>query len=758
MGSLTDASDTASPYMDSLASDVATYDGKQYDIVKEGLATILNPRPSSSTKNTERERTTATPLQTVFYNPIQQFNRDLSVLAIRIFGDDLTSIRRARQEKRPHDSKAKAAAGKKRKRAEDCSSDQLPRLADKEPLETVNGASHQYTTSETSYLHSNREESLSLSGKVVSYPLQTVEIYQSPPDTGLSHPNSKIETASGAGISQPSPEHASIPQVVKPFSADGNHETKPIPRSFRVLDALSATGLRALRYAKEIPCVTSVTANDLSASATDSIKLNVQHNGLSGEIYTVTGNALEHMYKIGAAAYGAYEAMPDGSRGRYEVIDLDPYGTAAPFLDAAVQALADNGLLCVTCTDSGVFASVGYLEKTYAQYGGLPSKGPQSHEAGLRLILHAIATSAARYGMAIEPLLSLSIDFYARVFVRVRRSAAEVKFLAGKTMLVYNCDHGCGAWNTQFLANNKVEKNKKGDEFYKYIPAQAPAASPNCEHCGFKTHLCGPMWGGHLHNPFFIQRILDELPSLSKETYGTLPRIEGMLSIALEESLLDSAQEGMTRKSEKAQTEQETICRLDPSRPDKYPFFIIPSVLAKVLHCVAPSDAALRGALINLDYRVRRSHTKPGTIRTDAPWTVIWEVMREWVRQKAPVKDGAIKPGTAGWAIMRKERPRAIITELKEQLLSIMEKADDFETAKVQIEAALFKSGRPLDKSTEEAATTRVSLDRTEGDRKTLKVVFDEKVGKDVGSKKLVRYQLNPKPNWGPMTRAKGGS
>lgn len=28
---------------------------------------------------------------------------------------------------------------------------------------------------------------------------------------------------------------------------------------------------------------------------------------------------------------------------RVDCIDLDPYGTAAPFIDAAVQALADGG-------------------------------------------------------------------------------------------------------------------------------------------------------------------------------------------------------------------------------------------------------------------------------------------------------------------------------------------------------------------------------------------------------------------------------
>lgn len=47
----------------------------------------------------------------------------------------------------------------------------------------------------------------------------------------------------------------------------------------------------------------------------------------------------------------------------FDVIDLDPYGTAAPFIDAAVQAVADGGLLCVTCTDLAVLAGTNYPEK-----------------------------------------------------------------------------------------------------------------------------------------------------------------------------------------------------------------------------------------------------------------------------------------------------------------------------------------------------------------------------------------------------------
>ena len=45
----------------------------------------------------------------------------------------------------------------------------------------------------------------------------------------------------------------------------------------------------------------------------------------------------------------------------------------------------------------------------------------------LRILLHALSICAAKYQRQIIPLLSCSIDFYIRVFVRVVTSAAEVK-------------------------------------------------------------------------------------------------------------------------------------------------------------------------------------------------------------------------------------------------------------------------------------------------------------------------------------------
>lgn len=48
----------------------------------------------------------------------------------------------------------------------------------------------------------------------------------------------------------------------------------------RILEALSATGLRSIRYAKEIAGVNEIVANDLSKAAVKSIEENVKFNGV----------------------------------------------------------------------------------------------------------------------------------------------------------------------------------------------------------------------------------------------------------------------------------------------------------------------------------------------------------------------------------------------------------------------------------------------------------------------------------------------
>lgn len=647
-----------------------SHEGKEYTTIKEGLAHILVPHdtPTSTDPRMSKEDTQK---QQVFYNPIQQFNRDLSVLAIKTFGLDSVQRkqeRHAKQMKRgPRKHKDEGKVGREEQVRTTVGEDESTlkrKLADGE---TENGAA----------------------------------------------PAKKQKVTENEDATE---ETEAAPDV----QASTAKEPAVWRAPFTILDALSATGLRALRYAKEIPFATSITSNDMSRNAVESIKLNIKHNKLGDIIKPNTGNAIAYMYSY-------------CDKKGYDVIDLDPYGTAAPFIDAAIQAINDDGLLCVTCTDSAIFASHGYLEKTYSQYGGLPFKGEPCHEGGLRLVLHAIASSAARYGMAIEPLLSLSIDYYLRVFVRVRKAPNDVKLLAGKTMLVYSCDNGCGAWTTQMLARNKVTKNKKGDPFYKHGFAAGPSADEHCRHCGTKTHIVGPMYGGILHNVGFIERVLAQLNEVDRVTYPTMDRIEGMLRTALEEITF-----GVKAKDEKnTQVLDPLIPKADPAEIDHHPFFFIPSSVSRIVHCSAPPTAALRGALRHAGFRVAMSHCKPGSIKTDASWTDIWHIMREWIRQKAPLKN-PLKENTAGRAILSQASTTA---ETKG--------------------SASDGAAAATDSTAQNGETTDIEMSNTDTPERpsylgtNFEVKFDEKLGRDHDRGKYVRYQLAPRENWGPMSRAK---
>lgn len=131
-----------------------------------------------------------------------------------------------------------------------------------------------------------------------------------------------------------------------------------------ILDALAASGLRSIRYFKEVPGVKRVVVNDLEAAAVGQAHRNVAYNDVDpARVCPQQGNAVlvmhQHAYGGGAVGVGGGGGEEEGAAPapqlqKFDVVDLDPYGSAAPFIDAAVQAVADGGLLCVTCTDLAV--------------------------------------------------------------------------------------------------------------------------------------------------------------------------------------------------------------------------------------------------------------------------------------------------------------------------------------------------------------------------------------------------------------------
>lgn len=67
----------------------------------------------------------------------------------------------------------------------------------------------------------------------------------------------------------------------------------------------------------------------------------------------------------------------------FDVIDLDPYGTAVPFLESAINALADGGLLAVTFTDMAVLCARN-PHVCFYKYGSAPLGKKYCHEVSIK--------------------------------------------------------------------------------------------------------------------------------------------------------------------------------------------------------------------------------------------------------------------------------------------------------------------------------------------------------------------------------------
>jgi len=354
------------------------------------------------------------------------------------------------------------------------------------------------------------------------------------------------------------------------YSATPSTELSP-PTPLRILEGLSASGIRAIRYAKEIrPPIAHITANDISLPAVELMQDNFAAN-------EVTNCTIENK--------DAVELMYSGRREGWDVVDIDPYGSAAEFLDAAVQATRNFGLLCVTSTDMATLCGT-HADTCFYKYGGVPSDSKHCHESAVRLLLHALQQSANRYQRVIVPMMSISVDFYIRVFVQIVNFPKKAKDSIMTTGLILQCQT-CPAYYVQSFGRPGKGKN---------LPGTFDAPS-ECAECGGKLIIEGPTYLGPMHHKDFLDHMLRNLPEFGLHTKD---RIEGLLHQLKEE--------------------------LD------IPLIYDLSQVCQFIKCSPPPQQQIRSAIRSLNYRVSQAHTKPLHYKTDAPASVLFDILKVWVR------------------------------------------------------------------------------------------------------------------------------
>lgn len=235
------------------------------------------------------------------------------------------------------------------------------------------------------------------------------------------------------------------------------------------LDAMAGVGARGVRWALEAK-LTNVHLNDRSPQAVRAIEANLAANGARA---TVT--------RRDARGLLAEQC--------FQHVELDPYGSPAPFLDAAMRCLGRRGGVSFTATDTA--ALCGASPKPCARhYGAVPTRVEDlCHEAGLRILLGHAVREAAKHDQAALPVLGASREHYFRAYLETRRAGQLADQLLRRVLWLVAC-RAC---------------LHRG---FSDAPERA------CPGCGGPAEAAGPMWGGPLWDPALLRHMEHLRPTL----------------------------------------------------------------------------------------------------------------------------------------------------------------------------------------------------------------------------------------------------
>jgi len=242
-------------------------------------------------------------------------------------------------------------------------------------------------------------------------------------------------------------------------------------------EPLAGSGVRTLRYLNEIAREFSAILGDVNPTAIETARKNLEMHGFSERAKVMREDA-----KI---------LLLTESRGkRFDFVDIDPFGTPVPYLNAAIQSLNPRGaLLGVTATDMPALCGV-YPHVALRKYGGLSTRAPFVHELAVRLLLGRVYDIAAMNDCAIKPLGVLSTDHYIRAWIQVKAD----RTLANKQMDSIGQIRVC----QKCYAYDSMPLSKSIDVRFTH----------ENEKCIGNPNKAGPLWIGNLYDSEFLQEVV----------------------------------------------------------------------------------------------------------------------------------------------------------------------------------------------------------------------------------------------------------
>ena len=235
-------------------------------------------------------------------------------------------------------------------------------------------------------------------------------------------------------------------------------------KRMRIALPLAGTGARAVRFLLELnkDKIKELHINDISSEAVKIINKNLRLNNIK----------LNNRIRISQKEANIFLLENSG----FDYIDIDPFGTPNPFLDAAVKRITKGGIIAITATDTGCLAGT-YPEACLRKYYAKPLRCEQMHEFGLRILIRKVQLIGAQFDKALMPVFSYFKDHYFRIF-----------FLAE-------------------TGKQKADKLLKKHGFVLYDSKTTELKASNIMHeKGFDSYA-GPLWLGELWDRKLINKI-----------------------------------------------------------------------------------------------------------------------------------------------------------------------------------------------------------------------------------------------------------
>ncbi len=336
-----------------------------------------------------------------------------------------------------------------------------------------------------------------------------------------------------------------------------------VNREISMCEPLTGSGIRGVRFAAEIHRVKKVVISDIIERAVKLAKYNVRLNGLQDRV------TVQHKHaNCLLSCHGA-------PRKRFDIVDVDPFGSPVPYLDSAIRALRNNGLLAVTATDLAPLCGV-HSKACVRKYGGKPLRTEYCHELAVRLLAGCIATVAAKHDIGIRVVFSHCSDHYVRVYVEIgfgaKKADESVKNL-GYMLHCFSCLHRETAKNS---FAKRIEK---------------------CPECGSKMDYSGPLW---------LEKIFDKrfCELMAKENMHKAFRNSGKIAKLL------------------------SLAKGEAEAPATY--YVVDKISDK-LALQVPSVEAMRQILRDNGFQAFPTHFNSRGIRTDAPALTVQKLLQKLV-------------------------------------------------------------------------------------------------------------------------------